>query len=73
MINALLLLVLAAGVHFFCDYSANQAKHHVSVTAKCTCVCYGKSSYFDRYARSHRPLRALTSTVTHVHIDFDFD
>ena len=34
MINALLLLVLAAGV-FFCDYSTNQAKHHVSVTAKC--------------------------------------
>lgn len=53
MINALLLLVWAAGV-FFCDYSTNQAKHHVSVTAK--------SSYFDRYARSHRPLRTLTST-----------
>ena len=61
MINALLLLVWAAGVHFFCDYSTNQAKHHVSVTAKV--------SYFDRYARSHRPIRALTPTVTHVHID----
>ena len=45
----------------FCDYSTNQAKHHVSVMAK--------SSYFDRYARSHRPIRMLTPTDTHVHID----
>ena len=34
MINALLLLY-GWQECFFCDYSANQAKHHVSVTAKC--------------------------------------
>lgn len=62
MINALLLLVWAAGVHFFCDYSTNQAA---------SCVCYSKvvllrpirtltptdtRAHIDRYARSHRPM-----------------
>lgn len=28
-----------------------------------------KLSYFDRYERSHRPLRAFISTDTSVHID----
>ncbi len=27
-----------------------------------------KSSYFDRYERSHRPIRTLTPTDTRVHI-----
>ena len=27
-----------------------------------------KLSYFDRYARSHRPLRTLTSVDTHANI-----
>ncbi len=27
-----------------------------------------KSSYFERYARSHRPLRTLTSVDTNAHI-----
>lgn len=60
MINALLLLVWAAGV-FFCDYSTNQAKHHVSVTAKClrsirTLTPTDTRAHIDRYARSHRPM-----------------
>ena len=33
------------------------------------CLSLTKSSYFDRYARSQRPIRTFTSVDTSAHID----
>ena len=61
MINALLLLVWAAGVHFFCDYSTNQASVIGLLRQSCL-TSTDTRAHTDRCERSHRPLRTLTST-----------
>lgn len=68
MINALLLLVWAAGVHFFVIIQRIRQSIMcllrqsvpVSVTAS-RLTSTDTHAHTDRYARSHRPLRTFTS------------
>ena len=68
MINALLLLVLAAGVHFFVIIQRIRQsimcllRQSVLLRPIRTLTPTDTRAHIDRYARSHRPLRTFTST-----------
>ena len=61
MINAFLLLVWAAGVHFFVIIQLIR-QSIMCLLRQSRLTSTDTHAHTDRYERSHRPLRTLTST-----------